>query len=718
MSKKPSPQDKIAFERYQVYKKRLQAILKQKNPKKIGAVDALLSKYRGREHGVYAKVCSKYGITPKPEWKPNTKPLNKNKTNPPKAKSIKNQPKQIKNQKPLKKPITTQSKRKPSTQPQIRNKLSSLKHKRIVQKQNSIRKPIPPKKPSPPIPKPKQKIEESEDDYEDDFEDYSDDFEEQNEHKTTTQKTNPWIEKFNLKPSETKTLFTMHERTVHEQYLRKIGREICIRGVQSYGLQDMKTQTDKQKQESKATQYAFSDQIGNDWRYDRTRLLSFMRKSSKLMDGLLSYKNSEDHVKRLLSKNDGGSRPFLSEGISLVYNALLDRRSVNDITFCSSNESIICVAYSALNKEETEDEKIDQNATQMIRYRGLICVWDVRQPSYPLYQLICDDEVKVVEFHPNNDSLVIAGRQNGCIAAWDLTEINKMHQRCTVGKKTIYVRYPTYMTDCQWNKNHIYPVVALKSFKTNAFCSMDSSGVMIGWSVLQMSPPPPDELITAPIDFDLGCRDLDTIKMTQEFKFNMNANAYVSSTHSVYSSCCISIDPADRYGTRILVAFQASVYLVRRIGTSVEIIKEFTLKYDMAGIRHTHTNVISVALCPWAPTVFVAGYQNGMICVFDIDNCIPIRRLYDTHLTHGVIAVSWIKGSNASDKDMLLYAVFQNGIIRFIDVNKETQNYIFEKVLNKSKKSKNKPCCKSMNTFIALSNMMGNHSFSVHRICA
>jgi len=71
---KPSEGDAIALQRYEHYKKRLQAILKKKNPKKVSAVDALLTKYKGREHGVYTKVCSKYGITPKPEWTPNGDP--------------------------------------------------------------------------------------------------------------------------------------------------------------------------------------------------------------------------------------------------------------------------------------------------------------------------------------------------------------------------------------------------------------------------------------------------------------------------------------------------------------------------------------------------------------------------------------------------------------------------------------------------------------------
>ena len=197
-SKKMSSADQIAFARYQVYKKRLEAILKQKNPKKLSAVDTLLSKYRGREHAVYAKVCSKYGITPKPEWEPQGNPAKDTKTNSNNDSKDKDKLKLIKKQKPSK-PTTSQkmksklqSQPKPSPKPKpqpptksntssqnnkMRNKLSALKNKRLPQN-NNIKKtrqpPIrqPAKKSSPP--KQKKiivvKQEESEDDYEDDFE--------------------------------------------------------------------------------------------------------------------------------------------------------------------------------------------------------------------------------------------------------------------------------------------------------------------------------------------------------------------------------------------------------------------------------------------------------------------------------------------------------------------------------------------------------------------
>ena len=161
-----STKDEIAFERYQFYKKRLQAILKKKNPKKIRAVDGLLSKYRGREHGVYAKVCAKYGITPKAEWKPiaavsiKQRKKDKIKTN------IKQNLSKIRKQKIANKASSSSSKPK-----SINNKLLSLKNKKINKKsiekikQNIIKKPKQIKKA---IVVPKDT--ESEDEYEDDFE--------------------------------------------------------------------------------------------------------------------------------------------------------------------------------------------------------------------------------------------------------------------------------------------------------------------------------------------------------------------------------------------------------------------------------------------------------------------------------------------------------------------------------------------------------------------
>ena len=132
--------------------------------------------------------------------------------------------------------------------------------------------------------------------------------------------------------------------------------------------------------------------------------------------------------------------------------------------------------------------------------------------------------------------------------------------------------------------------------------------------------------------------------------------------------------------------------------------------------------VMLLQFCPWVLDRFVVGYDNGLICLFDAAETNPIRRFYDMKHMQSVLSVAWMKSSNAvNGEDILLYGLFEDGIIRFLDfkVNQETQSYIFEKQLathRDSAKSKTKPCCESINSFIAMSNAKGSPTFSIHRI--
>ena len=111
-----------------------------------------------------------------------------------------------------------------------------------------------------------------------------------------------------------------------------------------------------------------------------------------------------------------------------------------------------------------------------------------------------------------------------------------------------------------------------------------------------------------------------------------------------------------------------------------------------------------------------------MICLFDMIEKQAIRRLYDMKHIQRVLSVSWMRNGDENDGKIIFYALFQDGLIRFFDLelNQHTQTYIFETKLPNNKKMTermNNPCCKSMKSFIAMSNVMGNHKFSMHRIC-
>ena len=243
----------------------------------------------------------------------------------------------------------------------------------------------------------------------------------------------------------------MRERTIHEKYLKRVGNEIYSRGIQSVYSQNNQTQTEKRRKESKSTQYQFCDPSNNKKiNYDRQRLLTFLQKSSKLIEGILSYKNSDDTIKKLLAPHSNQNQ-CLSEGITFVFNQLLQNRSVNDIAFSNKNSNIIAVAYSKLyNDSQKDDEKemrnendespssININTKNAVKYDGMVCIWDIRQPSYPMYQLICDDQVRKIIFLPNHDNIIIGGLENGCIAAWDLLESNKLHRKYIIVEQSVY----------------------------------------------------------------------------------------------------------------------------------------------------------------------------------------------------------------------------------------------------------------------------------------
>ena len=535
--------------------------------------------------------------------------------------------------------------------------------------------------------------------------------------------------KYNLKGSDTKIIFELRERTIHEKYLKRVGDEIFSRGIQSIHSQNNQTQTHKNKTENKSTQYQFCDPTNTKTiNYDRQRLSSFLQRSSKLIEGLLTYKNSDDTFQKLLAPNGNNSNQFLSEGITFVYNALLKNRGVNDISFCNKNSNIIAVAYSKLNNDTAKDDEKSNNEPinkiARIRYDGFICVWDIRQPSYPIYHLICDDQVMKIEFLPNQDNIIIGGRENGCIAAWDTSEPNKLHKKIIIDEQSVYVRYPTYMTDCQWNNNHIQSIISLKFLNENEFCSVDRFGNIHGWLIELKSTLNENQrnfIDASDLNvLDLGCRDKETIKISDQFKFMIESNTLLRGKQGmIQCDDCISINPFDE--TQMLFAYRTSIYLLERIGSNVDIVDQYTLKYNVVGINHPTNTVTSVAFCPWKENLFLAGYENGMICLFDLIKKQSIQRFYDMINIQRVLSVSWTR---SNDENIMFYGLFQGGNIRFFNLNPEEQNqsHIFEKRLgdkSKSRSTKHWKCnvrCKSLNSLIAMSNTMGNHTFSIHRI--
>jgi len=276
-------------------------------------------------------------------------------------------------------------------------------------------------------------------------------------------------------------------------------------------------------------------------------------------------------------------------------------------------------------------------------------------------------------------------------------------------------------------------VVALQCLGEREFCSVDTSGELRGWTVskptatLSSKRKMTEDELSA---MDLGCTDAESVRVRYLFRFEIATKSALANQ----TGECVSARADDGADDRILLAHQSSVYLLDRMGANVDIVGEFTLKYDVMGIAHRRDRVLSVAFCPWIRNRFVAGYANGMICLFDTKQSTPMRRFYDLSLSARVLSVSWMRSEADDDDrkeeeedDILMFALFDEGTIRVLDLkaNQQSQSYRFEKKLPspaKSEKSEkirhSRPCCRGINSFIAISNMKSNHSFSVHRVNA
>ena len=111
---------------------------------------------------------------------------------------------------------------------------------------------------------------------------------------------------------------------------------------------------------------------------------------------------------------------------------------------------------------------------------------------------------------------------------------------------------------------------------------------------------------------DLGGRDIKCIKIAHKFKFDIQCVINLKSKHLIFNEECISIDPFE--SNRILFAFKECIYLFEIIGCNVEIIKQYTFKYNAIQISHKNNNIICVSVKLFKKILFISIYV--FMCFF------------------------------------------------------------------------------------------------------
>ncbi|XP_069121846.1 cytoplasmic dynein 2 intermediate chain 1-like isoform X5 [Argopecten irradians] len=277
-------------------------------------------------------------------------------------------------------------------------------------------------------------------------------------------------------------LFDMPPVKEYDLYIRSFGRSDTTQAYVQTNDDDIdrEIQTDEIDVRQKWTQHPAEDSIGcgrgdgakdieeeeqshGNKQLDLGRLSKFVQKAGQVISILLD--EEKDMTKADTSENK--SNVGVSEGYTQLGRlSILKGRCVLYSQFSPSQPNMLITAYS---KPAQED---DANS---ITKKGIVCVWNTDDPSYPQRILACESQPTCCCFSPNKTSLAFAGMVDGSICVWDLREQSSMHQAISYDDREHVLRYPTFNTAAVMDAdNHHSPVTTLNPVSSYTIHSADS----------------------------------------------------------------------------------------------------------------------------------------------------------------------------------------------------------------------------------------------------
>ncbi|XP_055997443.1 cytoplasmic dynein 2 intermediate chain 1-like isoform X3 [Ostrea edulis] len=231
---------------------------------------------------------------------------------------------------------------------------------------------------------------------------------------------------------------------------------------------------------------------------DLGRLNSFIQKAGQVISILMD----EEKDQQRNEKAENRTNLALSEGYSqLTCLSILKGRCIEFAHFSPTQPNYLLTVFSK-SSEVSESNPVDR--------KGIICMWNTNEPSYPQRILACESQPLCCCFSPYKTSLVFAGMVDGSVCAWDLREPPALHKSIQFENSDHLLRYPTYNTAgiVEVDNHHsplttLSPVVSYTDSESDTQESHDDStgglsfqlisceelGVLKFWVVAEISSP-------------------------------------------------------------------------------------------------------------------------------------------------------------------------------------------------------------------------------------
>lgn len=237
----------------------------------------------------------------------------------------------------------------------------------------------------------------------------------------------------------------------YDVYIRCFGRSNTKQVfVQTDYGHDEEIQTNEMNSREKWTQIPPNDHLGfggdleeNNFKnitwnsrkkIDAIYLNKFIQNTSQIILNILDEELTEISLQKL---SENYTNINISQGfIHLGSLSILSESPVTYLHFSDIKTCFLLSIHSTLANQNISNSYLKE--------KGIICLWNINQPSQPERILASSGQPSCCCFGPEN--IVIAGMIDGSIALWDLQEHTSWHPRIYLDEKEWIVRTPTYST--------------------------------------------------------------------------------------------------------------------------------------------------------------------------------------------------------------------------------------------------------------------------------
>lgn len=428
-------------------------------------------------------------------------------------------------------------------------------------------------------------------------------------------------------------LFELQPVTKHERFMREMGLGLVRSIGNQYNEDWIQTGTQTEEQHTFDAETQFPDGNGNVISGSAARLQKFIGSAAQVVETLM-----EENEQLLGYADDEGSssNPFASATVDLLLPANFGKRRVVDMAYSEARAEVVLVAY-------TPAEPVDGLAVEA--EKGLLCVWDSKQPRAPVKVLVVDGSPTCCALPSDRGHIAFAGMAEGSLALWDLREPSSQHQMVEQKDGSNFcVRSPTFTTNSLFHDNHESPVKSIvavgqgrgqaqgpsesgfdimtmgSSRNTFPIASVDEVGGVMMWTVMELK-----EGDVAGSEIDLGLGISGRVKLMR--------SGVIQDAGTVHAThMCINPDDSSEF---LVALTSGGIARHRRFGG-----KPSPPSYALPDSLAFHDSCTAIAFCPSATDIFLAGFESGTMAFFSTLHSEPVLTWFNVS-ENGVKALAW-----------------------------------------------------------------------------